>query len=36
MALRFENAARYAVSLVGAVAFTALLIVNSGSVGPIA
>jgi len=30
MALRYETLARYAVSLVGAAAFTALLIVNSG------
>lgn len=32
MALRFENFARYAGSLVGAAAFTALLVVNSVSV----
>jgi hypothetical protein len=36
MALRFENFARYAVSLVGAAAFTAVLIVNSGSFGSVA
>ncbi len=36
MALRFENLARHAVSLAGAVAFTALLIVNSGTIGPAA
>lgn len=36
MTLRFENFARYAVSLAGAAAFTALLIVNSGTLGPVA
>lgn len=36
MALRFESFARYALSLVGAAAFTAILIVNSGTIGPVA
>lgn len=36
MTLRLENLARYAVSLAGAAAFSALLIVNSVSVGPVA
>lgn len=36
MALRFETFARYAVSLVGAATFTALMIANLGSFGPFA
>lgn len=36
MPLRFENFARYAVSLAGAAVFTALLIANSVSLGPVA
>lgn len=36
MTLRFEDLARYAVSLTGAAAFTALLIVHSVTVGPLA
>jgi len=36
MTIRFENAARYAVSLVGALGFTAILIANTLSMGPVA
>lgn len=36
MALRIENFARYAVSLAGAAAFTALLIGHSVTLGPVA
>ena len=36
MALRFENAARYLVSLAGAAAFTVVMIANTVSLGPVA
>lgn len=36
MVLRFESLSRYAFSLVGAAAFTAVLIANTVSMGPVA
>ena len=36
MALRFESLSRYAFSLLGAAAFTAVLIANTVSMGPVA
>jgi hypothetical protein len=36
MALRFEAFSRYAFSLVGAAAFTAVMIANTVSMGPVA
>lgn len=36
MALRFETFTRYAFSLVGAAAFTAVMIANTVSMGPVA
>lgn len=36
MALRFENIARSAVALLGATAFTLLMIANTVSLGPVA
>jgi hypothetical protein len=36
MAIRFESLARSAVALVGAAAFTLVMIANTISVGPIA
>jgi hypothetical protein len=36
MALRFDSLSRYAFSMVGAAAFTAFLIANTLSMGPVA
>jgi hypothetical protein len=36
MAIRYEDFSRYAFSLLGAVAFTAVLIANTISMGPVA
>lgn len=36
MALRFDSFSRYAFSLLGAAAFTAVLIANTISMGPVA
>ncbi len=36
MALRFEDFSRYAFSLVGAAAFTVVMIANTVSMGPVA
>lgn len=36
MALRFDSLSRYAFSLFGAAAFTAVLIANTLSMGPVA
>lgn len=36
MAIRYEDLSRYAVSLFGAAAFTAVLIANTLSMGPVA
>lgn len=36
MAIRFEDLSRYAFSLLGAAAFTAVLIANTVGMGPVA
>ena len=36
MAIRFDDLSRYAISLAGAAVFTALMIANTVSMGPVA